>query len=79
MWKRSSLLYSSREVVRALERLGFSRVSQRGSHIKLRKRTPQGTRTVIAKAAADEIPTGTFSSILRQAGITREDFEKAVR
>ncbi|MBM3925730.1 MAG: type II toxin-antitoxin system HicA family toxin [SAR202 cluster bacterium] len=40
-------MYSSREIVRALERRGFTRVSQRGSHLKLRKTTSEGVLTAI--------------------------------
>ncbi len=70
--------YSSREVVHALERLGFLRVSQRGSHLKLRRQTSEGTRTVIVKMGAREVPAGTFTSILRQAGIGRQEFQAAL-
>jgi predicted RNA binding protein YcfA (HicA-like mRNA interferase family) len=34
---------SGREAVRALERLGFEQVRQRGSHIVLKKQIPEGT------------------------------------
>ena len=70
--------YSSRQVIRALERLGFRQVSQRGSHLKLRLITSNETYTVIVKVGAREVPPGTFSSILKQAGITRREFEEAV-
>ena len=70
--------YSSRQVIRALERFGFQHVSQRGSHLKLQLYTPNGTRTVIVKVGAREIPPGTFSSILKQASISRREFEEAV-
>jgi predicted RNA binding protein YcfA (HicA-like mRNA interferase family) len=61
--------------VRTLERLGFMQVSQRGSHLKLRRQTPEGTRTVIVKMGAREVPAGTFASILRQAAASRDEFE----
>jgi predicted RNA binding protein YcfA (HicA-like mRNA interferase family) len=65
-------LYSSREVLAALRRGGFVETGQRGSHVKLRN--GQG-RTVIVKHPASTIPAGTFASILRQAGLTRAEFE----
>jgi len=71
--------YSSRQVIRALERLGFAFVGQEGSHMKFRKRTSERTLTVIVKANAHEIPGGTFNSILKQAGISREEFEEALK
>jgi predicted RNA binding protein YcfA (HicA-like mRNA interferase family) len=33
---------SGQETVRALERLGFEKVRQRGSHVILKKQTPEG-------------------------------------
>ena len=64
-------------MVRALERLGFEQVSQRGSHLKLRRRTPERTRTAIVKMGAREVPAGTLAAILRQAGLGRREFEVA--
>ncbi|SFQ54940.1 type II toxin-antitoxin system HicA family toxin [Parafilimonas terrae] len=49
--------------------------SQKGSHIKYRK-FGQPTLTVIIPAERKQIPAGTFNSILRQSGLTKEDFEK---
>lgn len=59
---------SGRELARALERVGFVQVSQRGSHVKLR--SPNG-RTVIVPMHR-ELARGTLASILRQAGIPIE-------
>jgi predicted RNA binding protein YcfA (HicA-like mRNA interferase family) len=58
--------WSSRDVLRELERAGFVRVGQRGSHVKLRD--AQG-RTVIVAHPTKDIPRGTLRSIERQAGI----------
>lgn len=66
-------LYSSRQVVAALERKGFAFVSQRGSHIKYRK-AGSPVRTVIVPAGRKEIPRGTFRSILRQSGLDENAF-----
>lgn len=66
-------LYSSREIIRVLERQGFIFVSQRGSHAKYRK-YGQGILTVIIPADKKEIPIGTFRSILRQSRLVEEDF-----
>jgi predicted RNA binding protein YcfA (HicA-like mRNA interferase family) len=63
-----------REVKRKLEAAGFSEVSQKGSHIKFIKRTEQGIRTTIVPQHR-EIQAGTLRSILRQAGISPEEFE----
>lgn len=63
---------SAREVLAALGRAGFEQVSRRGSHIKLRSRAG---RTVIVPNHS-EIARGTMRSILRQADLTPEEFEK---
>ncbi|OGZ07047.1 MAG: hypothetical protein A3D65_00110 [Candidatus Lloydbacteria bacterium RIFCSPHIGHO2_02_FULL_50_13] len=67
--------YSSRHVVAVLQKRGFFYISQNGSHVKFRK-FEKATLTVIVPANRKEIPGGTFSSIIRQSGLSREDFEK---
>lgn len=63
-----------REVKRKLEAAGFAQVSQKGSHVKFIKRTEQGVRTAIVPHHG-EVQAGTLRSILRQAGISPEEFE----
>ncbi len=46
-------------------------MAQRGSHVKLRN---EDGRTVIVPLH-DELARGTLASILRQAGLTREELE----
>ena len=41
---------SGREVIKALSKAGFYFVSQKGSHVKLRKSTPEKVFTVIVPA-----------------------------
>jgi len=50
-------------------------VSQKGSHIKIKKIFPNETRIVIIPDHP-EIPAGTLKSIIRQAGMTDEEFIK---
>jgi predicted RNA binding protein YcfA (HicA-like mRNA interferase family) len=64
---------SGADVVGALGRLGFAQVSQRGSHVKLRRES----RTVIVPMHA-EIAPGTLRSILRQAGIDADELSAAL-
>lgn len=68
-------LYSSDDILKVLQRNGFEFISEKGSHIKYRK---QGhpTLTVIIPAGRKQIPMGTFNSIVRQAALTKETFEK---
>lgn len=60
------------DVIRALSKVGFERVSQKGSHLKLeRKGSP--TRVVIVPMH-NELAKGTLKSILEQAGLELEEF-----
>jgi predicted RNA binding protein YcfA (HicA-like mRNA interferase family) len=63
-----------REVKRKLEKNGFQEVSQKGSHVKFIKESANEIRTTIVPHHK-EIALGTMRSILRQAGITIEEFE----
>lgn len=65
-----SKLFSSLEISRILEKNGFVFVSQKGSHCKYLK----DGLIVIVPHPRKEIPAGTFSSILRQSGLRKEDF-----
>jgi len=65
-----SKLLSSKQIIKTLTKNGFISVSQRGSHVKFKK----GNRIVIGPSPKNEIPSGTFRSIVRQSGLTREYF-----
>jgi len=67
-------LVSGAEVIRTLERLGFIVLRQKGSHIILR-RGPTGC--VVPNHR--EIKTGTLSGILKQAGVSAEEFIETLR
>ena len=69
-------LFSSRHIVNVLGRRGFIFVSQKGSHAKYRRHFEKGTFTVIVPIGKKEIPYGTFRSILRQSGLSRDEFER---
>lgn len=64
---------SGQELVRALERLGFVKVGQRGSHAKLRRDT---IRCVVPLHR--ELKRGTLTGILADAGVSIDDFRKAL-
>ena len=67
-------LFSSLHVIKILLAHGFVFVSQKGSHIKVRKEG-NPTLTVIVPAGRKEIPQGTMSSIIRQSKLSTIDFE----
>lgn len=71
-------LYSAKLILAALQRAGFSRISQKGSHIKLFKRIDDKSYTVIVPNH-NEVAIGTLGSILKQAGMTRKELEKFVK
>lgn len=71
-------LYSARIILSALQRANFSIISQRGSHIKLYKRTEDKVFTVIVPNHK-EIAIGTFNSILKQAGMPKKELEKYIK
>lgn len=62
---------SGAEIVRALEKLGFKQVRQKGSHVILRAGS---TGCVVPMHR--EVKVGTLAGILRQAGIPAEEFLK---
>ncbi|MEK7808655.1 MAG: type II toxin-antitoxin system HicA family toxin [Chloroflexota bacterium] len=58
------------EVVRALERAGFVRVRQRGSHLRLKR----GNLAVTVPMHPGDLPPNVLRSILRQAQLTEKEF-----
>ena len=68
-------LLSARKIIKALSKVGFQQVSQRGSHIKLKRK--EGERTwIVIVPNFNEIPIGTLRSIIRQSGLDIENFLK---
>ena len=63
-----------REVKRKLEAAGFTEHSQKGSHVKFVKQTNDGIATAIVPHHR-EVTAGTQRSILRQAGISLDEWE----
>jgi predicted RNA binding protein YcfA (HicA-like mRNA interferase family) len=64
-----------REIKRRLEKAGFSEVSQKGSHVKFVRRTGEIIDTAIVPKK-QEIPVGTLRSILSQAHIDPDEWDK---
>jgi predicted RNA binding protein YcfA (HicA-like mRNA interferase family) len=65
---------SGAQAIRALEKLGFVVARQRGSHVVLRR----GTNGCVVPNHR-ELKTGTLAGVLKQAGITAEQFIEALR
>ncbi len=64
---------SGEEAIRALERLGFKRVRERGSHVILKKETAQGSIGCVVPLHR-ELAIGTLRGILQQAKVLAEEF-----
>ncbi|HEY5298346.1 MAG TPA: type II toxin-antitoxin system HicA family toxin [Verrucomicrobiae bacterium] len=64
---------SGSEIVRALQRLGFEVVRQRGSHIIMRR----GSSGCVVPNHL-EVKVGTLAGVLRQAGVSTEEFIAAL-
>ena len=63
---------SGAEAIRALERLGFIQVRQRGSHVVLKRVGPDGVTGCVVPLHA-ELAIGTLRGLLKQAGVRAED------
>ncbi len=66
---------SFREVKSRLEAAGFTEASQKGSHVKFIRQSGHIIVTTIVPKHP-EIAIGTLRSILRQAALTVEEFER---
>jgi predicted RNA binding protein YcfA (HicA-like mRNA interferase family) len=64
---------SGAEAQRALERLGFEKVRQKGSHVVMRR----GAKGCVVPLHA-QLKIGTLAGLLRQADISPEEFIAAL-
>lgn len=64
-----------REIKGRLEGAGFVEASQKGSHVKFVRRSGQMVDTAVVPKK-HEVPVGTLRSILSQAHIHPDDWEK---
>ena len=68
---------TGREIVRALNHLGWVLVVQKGSHAQL-KHPERGGRVTVPLHAGETIGPGLLRSILSQAGISPDEFRAAL-
>ena len=64
---------SGKKVIKILLKVGFQVERQKGSHVILVKKTPEGKRSTVVPLHK-EIDKGTLLEIIRQAGLNREKF-----
>ena len=69
---------SGEDVIKTLKKAGFEQISQKGSHVKLRKVDSDEKKTAIVPLRKI-IRTGTMKSILRQAHMSPEEFLKFLK
>jgi predicted RNA binding protein YcfA (HicA-like mRNA interferase family) len=65
---------SGAEIARALERLGFVQIRQRGSHLVMRR---ESNGCVVPMHR--EVKVGTLAGLLRQAYVSPDEFIDALR
>ena len=68
-------IYTPKEVIKKLKKLGFVEDRQSGSH-KIFYHPETKTRAVVPYHLK-ELPKGTLSAILRESNISKGDFKKA--
>ena len=59
--------------IKALERIGFKQIRQRGSHVVLKKMTTEGEIGCVVPLH-QELALGTLKGILKQAKISHDEF-----
>lgn len=64
---------SGAEAVRALTRLGFVQVRQRGSHVVLKRTEASSVRGCVVPMQP-ELAAGTLRGVLKKAGVSVEQF-----
>jgi len=67
-------MISGLEVIKRLRKAGFIAVRQKGSHIRLEKRIEEGM-IKLTVPLHDEMKKGTLNRIIKDAGLTLEEFE----
>ena len=65
---------NSKELIKILEKQGFNKVHQKGSHVRMKH--TDGRRTTIPIHSGEKVGVGLLRKILRDTGISRSDFEK---
>ena len=60
-----------KDIIKALSKIGFYKISQKGSHVKLKNIE---TNCICIIPMHDEVAKGTLKSILEQANVELENF-----
>jgi predicted RNA binding protein YcfA (HicA-like mRNA interferase family) len=65
------------KVIKALTKLGFQKVRQKGSHIVMKH--PDGRITVVPFHKGEELGRGILREIIKDVGIDKEEFLKILK
>ncbi len=63
------------DLIKKLKQIGFVETRQKGSHVRLEKPLPEETLKIIVPLHP-ELKKGTLARIVKDAGLTLEDFTK---
>lgn len=64
----------TKRVMQILERLGFKRIRQRGSHVFFRH--PDGRTTIVPIHKGEEVGRGLLQEIIKDTKLTKDEFLK---
>ena len=67
-------IVSGNQILKLLQKEGFTITRQKGSHISLHKKIENGKVILVVVPKHKEIKKGTFLSIIKQSGMPREAF-----
>ena len=65
-------ILKARKVIRALEKAGFKKIRQKGSHVFMQH--PNGNTTLIPLHSRRDIDRALLQKIIANAGITQKEF-----
>ena len=71
-------IISGREVVKVLNKIGFTIVGRKGSHVRMKRQRGKEALIVIVPMHR-ELAQGTLRSVPRQANMTPEDLNRVLR
>ena len=69
-------IISGQEILKILKKEGFVFISQKGSHIKVRKQHPSAEKVTVVVPNHKTLKRGTLKAILKQADITLDQLLK---
>lgn len=68
---------SGKELIRVLEKLGYQQIRQKGSHVVLKRKSGDDVTGCVVPLHK-ELAVGTIRGVLRQAGISLEEYAENV-